>query len=268
LGLFGASTLAFGVTAAQAASVTVGSPTQTNNQSATTGQLAAQNVGGGVIVGDTSQSGKNSSSTELSNTQKVGGGGAVVVGSPSQNNSQTAGTSQTLDQQTPPATGPGGVHIGNTTQSGLNSSSTEAENTQKVGGGGGCFFFVCSGAVIVGSPAQSNTQNIVTGQLIAQNAGGVGGVIVGGVSQSAKNSSSSEASNTQKVGGGFDAVLVGNPVQHNGQTLGTSQVIGQGAAGGVIVGGALGVSQSQLNSSCQDVSSTQNGGGTDTGCSG
>lgn len=258
LGLFGASTLAFGVTAAQAASVTVGSPTQTNNQSATTGQLAAQNVGGGVIVGDTSQSGKNSSSTELSNTQKVGGG--VVVGSPSQNNSQTAGTSQTLDQQTPPATGPGGVHIGNTTQSGLNSSSTEAENTQKVGGG--------FDAVIVGSPAQGNTQNIVTGQLIAQNAGGVGGVIVGGVSQSAKNSSSSEASNTQKVGGGFDAVLVGNPVQHNGQTLGTSQVIGQGAAGGVIVGGALGVSQSQLNSSCQDVSSTQNGGGTDTGCSG
>ncbi len=247
LGLFGASTLAFGVTAAQA-SVTIGSPSQTNTQSSTTGQAAAQNVGGGLIVGDVTQKGTNKSTTDLSNTQKVAGGeGSLVLGSPSQSNSQTAGTSQTLDQQTPPVTSPGGVHIGDTTQTGSNKSNTEASNTQSVAGGGD--------AIIIGSPTQSNTQNLTTGQLIAQNAGGTGSVIIGDVSQTASNKSNTEAENTQSVGGGDGAIVDGSPAQSSNQPVGTSQVIGQGASGAVILGGDEGISQTQSNKSNTEVSS-------------
>lgn len=261
LGLVGASTLAFGVTAAQA-SVTVGSPTQASKQSVTTGQVGSQTVGGGVVVGDTTQSGSNSSSTHLGNAQAAGtGSGAVLVGSPSQENSQSGGTSQTLGQ----SSGKSGVHVGATTQTGSNSSSSTADNLQAAGsavGIGGD-----ASALVLGNPSQTNSQALGTSQTISQASGGsgvsvpgvtvsgTGGVIVGGVTQSASNSSSSTAVNGQAVGsalagfGGSDnAVLVGSPLQSSNQPNGTSQVIGQNASGGVIVGGAIGQSQSNSQS--------------------
>lgn len=236
---------AFAPASTAAAQTVIGSPSQTSNEQASTGQVGSQTAGGGVVIGDVSQSGSNAASTDLSNHQKVANGiGSIVVGNPSQQSSQSAGTSQTLAQ----VGASGGVHVGDTSQSGSNHSSTAAASGQSVASGSA--LSATGGTVILGSPTQQNSQTLVTGQQISQDPSG--GVIVGDVSQSGSNSSSSSARNRQRIGDVTcflicpTATVLGSPNQQNHQTTGTSQVIDQSTAGGVIVGS---VAQSQSNSS-------------------
>lgn len=159
----------------------------------------------------------------------------MLVGSPSQENSQSGGTSQTLGQSSGKRRA-----LGATTQTGSNSSSSTADNLQAVGSA--LSLEGDASALVVGHPTQANSQTLVTGQAITG-------------SKSASNSSSSTAVNGQAVGsalagfsGSDNAVLVGSPLQSSNQPNGTSQVIGQNASGGVIVGGAIGQSQSNSQS--------------------
>jgi hypothetical protein len=226
---------------AQAQPVTVGSPTQNNDQQVVTGQAGSQTAGGGgVVVGPVTQSGSNFASTSANNSQTTNSFGGVVVGSPAENSTQAIGTAQTIGQA---ANGGGGVHVGSTHQTASNSAINTASNSQTM-----------SAAVVVGSPKQSNDQQVVTGQLVSQDPGGV---IVGSVTQFGGNFASTTASNTQTLGS-TSAVVVGSPTQNNTQEVGTPQVIGQavGSNGGVLVGS---VSQSQSNSNIVTVSNSQTG---------
>jgi hypothetical protein len=154
-----------------AGSTHVGTSNQQNTQGVVEQQSQVQLAGSnsGTVVGSETQVAANSASTGQSGGQAEAF--VTIVGSPIQGNVQYQGASQGVQQTDP------GVIVGALVQAAGNGVGAAQANAQAVGS--------TAAAVVVGSPLQANSQNMVEPQFIGQL--GATGTIVGNTTQTQAN---------------------------------------------------------------------------------
>jgi hypothetical protein len=113
-------------------SVIVGGSGQTNTQNSATTQGITQGGAANVTVGSPTQTAQNQASTTLNSFMVIGDDTGVIVGGSGQKNAQNQTTGQTLGQNAG-----GGVVVGDPTQSGQNQSSATFNNCAIIGAGTG-----------------------------------------------------------------------------------------------------------------------------------